>query len=117
MRVEVLYFEGNQYIGSLRAERSWLSADEIATSRYWPNTAYWCQDCGEIWARSITQAPIPLPQAWGLVHLRCPQHGAGWLVSWTDLDKADEALTRREFLVTIEGVSNECSSKYFPAGS
>ena len=115
MRATIQYFEGASYIGSRECEFDWHPEDIIAWSRHWSNTAYWCQDCGEIWARAVTQALVPLPQDWALVHNRCPKHGAGLLLLWTDLDEADEDLTRREFLATIEGVSHEHSRKYFPA--
>ena len=115
MRATVQYFEGTSYIGSREIELAYKPGDIICWSRSWPNTAYWCQDCGEIWARSVTQAEISLPQDWGLVHKRCPKHGAGLLLLWTDLEGADEDLTRREFLATIEGVLHEHSKQYFPS--
>lgn len=115
MQVVVQYFEGTRYIGAQTCERQWRGGDEIVASRYWPNTAYWCQDCGEIWARSITQSEWPLPQSWGLIHSRCPRHGAGLLLLWTDLEGADHELLTRELLATIEGVSNDHSKHYFRA--
>ena len=101
MQVTVQYFEGSAYVGSEILERLWLSSDQIATSYWWPNTAYWCGHCGEIWGWAITQATVSLPQTWAIRHRRCAKHGDGEFLSWSDLEAADPDLLRREFLLTL----------------
>ena len=99
-KVLVQYFEGEAYVGSRYADRAWQGAAYITDYPYWPHTAYFCGQCGEVWAREISQG-VGTPRGWALIHRPCVEHGGGEFLLNTDLDSADRDLLRRELLVIL----------------
>lgn len=82
----IRYFEGSSFVGSRESYCcGYAAADGTRSSAYWPNTAYFCPNCGEIWGRAVYDyqfAYQPIPQApWVVESRRCPQHGDGYFLS------------------------------------
>lgn len=79
------YFERDQYIGRREVYCcGYAPASGKSVSAYWPNLAYFCPECGEIWARGIYEygfdyQPIP-PSPWVVETRRCAEHGDGYLL-------------------------------------
>lgn len=85
----ILYFEK----GVFQGERACylpghMRASGERISCYWPNTAYFCPSCGEIWARAVFDFSFdykPLPQAAWVAEIRkCAEHGDGHLLIGQD---------------------------------
>jgi len=104
----VIYLEGSAFLG----QRSAYCCGYEGQSAFWPNTAYFCPQCGEIWARTVLDFKFdykPLPRgSWVIEHRACVPCGDGQLLIGQEsrLDACDEGLIRREFNVLIQGVSN-----------
>lgn len=96
------YFEHGAYVGSERREYRWRPGGYLTEQRYWPQTAYFCAECGEIWLRCIAQTDGYRPPGWAIRHVRCAEHGEGFLLSWADLEGADYELLTRELLATLK---------------
>jgi hypothetical protein len=82
----ILYLEGNTLIGTrLQYCCGYAKSDGSRHSAFWPNTAYFCPTCGEIWARAILQPHFnyqPIPHfSWVTENRRCPTHGDGTLLA------------------------------------
>lgn len=100
------YFEGNQFIGErLMYCCGYSPSTDVRVSAYWPNTAYFCPICGEVWAREILQhqfdyAPIP-QKPWVVETRRCAQHGDGYLLvgKESELRHCSTPLLAREALL------------------
>lgn len=84
----ILYFDRDQFVG----ERSlyccgYATASGERHSAYWPNTAYFCPHCGEIWGRAVYDfkfqySPYIRDNApWVIESRRCPSHGDGYFLS------------------------------------
>lgn len=109
----IQYFERGQFIGSRRQYSCGYSAAGVSYSAFWPNTAYFCPHCGEIWARAIYQHEFgytPLVDAtWITETRRCPEHGDGALLSayyQTHLEHCSKELLHREaLLLCIRSIS------------
>lgn len=103
----VLYFEGDQLQGSREVYCcGYASSSGERVSAYWPNTAYFCPHCGEIWGRAIFNhhfqySPIP-SSPWVIESRRCVQHGDGLFLSGydtRDFPSCSLELLRREALI------------------
>ena len=81
----VLYFERDQPVGQREQYCCGYShSNGTRVSAYWPNTAYFCPVCGEVWAREVlihhfSYSPIP-PNSWVVETRRCAEHGDGYLL-------------------------------------
>lgn len=81
----VRYFERDQFIGSRETYCcGYADSSGKRSSAYWPNTAYVCPVCGELWARAIYEHHFqyePIPQAPWIVEVRrCAEHGDGYFL-------------------------------------
>lgn len=76
------FFERDQFVGELRQYCcGYRGTGGEVRSAYWPNTAFACPTCGNIWGRSVFEfefdyAPIP-PNPWVFEIRRCRDHGDG----------------------------------------
>lgn len=100
----VRYFDSGSYVGS-REQYScgYRTASGEVHSAYWPNTAYFCPHCGEVWGREVlthrfNYSPIP-DRPWVVESRRCPKHGEGLFLTGKLLDTCSPELLRREFLI------------------
>ena len=102
----VLYFENSTLVGKRETYCCGYSNSRETVSGYWPNTAFFCPTCGEIWARAVYDHHFqyqPAPQAsWITEGRRCPQHGDGTFLSgYSDqhLSSCSTELLHREALI------------------
>ena len=82
----VLYFEGNSLAGTREAYCcGYARADGSRHSAHWPNIAFFCPTCGEIWGRAVYDHHFSYqPMAaspWTIETRRCVQHGDGYFLS------------------------------------
>lgn len=82
----ILYLEGSALVGKRESYCcGYTSANGERRSAYWPNTAYFCPVCGEIWGRAVYSFSFnyqPVPQtSWVTETRRCPNHGDGYFLS------------------------------------
>lgn len=82
----ILYFDRDQFVGQ-RASYccGYASSSGERHSSYWPNTAYFCPHCGEIWGRAVydfsfSYSPV-VSAPWTIESRRCPSHGDGYFLS------------------------------------
>lgn len=100
----LLYFEGQSFVG----QRSVFCCGYENQSAYWPNIAYFCAECGELWAKMIYDfhfTYLPIPQTkWITEGRRCVRCGNGSLLEThgIDLDTCSDNLITREFLALLE---------------
>jgi hypothetical protein len=102
----VRYLDRSRSLGTRRAYCCGLSHAGESLSAYWPNTAYFCPVCGEIWAREIYSfefdyQPIP-DQPWVVEARRCAAHGDGLLLTGKNLDQCSPEIIQREALILLE---------------
>jgi hypothetical protein len=81
----VRYFERDQYIGSRESYCcGYATSAGERHSAYWPNTAYVCPTCGELWGRAVYEyhfAYESLVHApWVVETRRCAEHGDGYFL-------------------------------------
>jgi len=105
-KVTVQYFERDVFVGERLAHSSSMAYGGGHYSSYWPNTAYFCPTCGDLWAREIYQFHFdyePLPKSSWVVEIRrCVRCGDGTFLAGQDIDKIEnEALLRRELAALI----------------
>jgi hypothetical protein len=98
----VYYYEGNRTVGSRDSYCCGVSDAEGTHSGFWPNTAYFCHKCGEVWGREVyiyTFDYQPMVDvSWAVESRRCPLHGDGQFLVGKPLDGCSADLLRREFL-------------------
>jgi len=75
-------------------------------SAYWPHTAYFCPECGEIWARmkyeyEFDYAPR-VPGRWTTEIRRCESHGDGYLLVAVPLDHCSPEILSRELNLLLK---------------
>lgn len=75
-------------------------------SAYWPHTAYFCPECGEIWARmeysyEFDYAPR-VKGRWTTEIRRCEAHGDGYLLVAQPLDHVSPELLLRELNLLLK---------------
>lgn len=104
---------GSATIYYLDQDQSLLGQREIyccgyneSRSAYWPNLAFFCPSCGNLWARAIfsfdfTYVPIP-QEAWKIFIRPCARCGDGTLLSNDSLSGASPELLTRELLALLE---------------
>lgn len=75
-------------------------------SGYWPNTAYVCPTCGQLWARAIYNFHFSyaslVPALWTTEIRNCPEHGDGFFLSGCSaeqLQHCSRELLAREVLL------------------
>lgn len=102
----ILYFDRDQFVG----ERSlyccgYATASGERHSAYWPNVAYVCPVCGELWGREVMDyhfqyAPIP-STSWVVETRRCAKHGDGYFLVGKEnyLNFCSKELLQREALL------------------
>lgn len=112
--VIISYFEGNRFIGQSRTECGTVDVAGSQYHAYWPDTAYFCPTCGELWGRCIKDfqfnyCPYYTGTRWEVETRHCVAHGDGaFLADDRFLEGTyDKALLTRELLVLIER-SNNC---------
>ena len=82
----VHYLEGNSIVGTREVYCcGYASSDGSRHSASWPNTAYFCPVCGEIWGRAVYDyhfqySPVT-PHNWVVESRRCAKHGDGLFLS------------------------------------
>ncbi len=103
----VHYFEGSALQGTrLQYCCGYAPSSGERVSAYWPNTAYFCPVCGEIWGRAVLVPSFqykPIPQTpWVVESRRCVQHGDGFFLSGyagDHLSSCSRELLKREALI------------------
>jgi hypothetical protein len=104
----VIYLENGQYVGQREQYSCGYSEASGSYSAHWPNTAYFCSHCGDIWLRAIYEHKFeykPIPQSiWAIESRRCVKHGDGTVLAGLDLDGCSEELLRRELLALLQQV-------------
>lgn len=99
--------EHNQHIGTEQVYACGYDSNGGGTthSAYWPNIAYVCEQCGQLWARRVYQFHFdykPIPSAlWVFVQRNCATCGDGLLVEELGLETASPGLIEREFLLEL----------------
>lgn len=97
------YLDGNQYLG---CRQHYCCGYNEAWSAYWPNIAYFCPSCGELWARAVYEHHFsykPIPQdGWRMEVRACIKCGDGTLLAGDFLDSASPELLTRELLALLE---------------
>lgn len=103
----VHYFEGNSLVGTREMYCcGYARSDGKRYSASWPNTAYFCPVCGEIWGRAVYDhhfqySPVT-PHNWVVESRRCVQHGDGFFLSGYGLENlpsCSRELLAREALI------------------
>lgn len=111
----VMYFEGPTFVGSREAYCCAVANGVEIASGYWPNTAFFCPTCGEIWARAVYDhhfdyAP-KIASPWMTEARRCPQHGDGTFLSGYSGDHllscSTELLHREALLLCLTNPTKE----------
>ena len=107
--VIISFFEGNAFIGQARAECGTVDVARTQYHAYWPNTAYFCPACGELWGRRVHEFkfnyhPYYQGVGWEVVSHRCPKDGGGEFLAYDRFLEGtyDKALLTRELLVLLE---------------
>lgn len=103
----ILYFEGSSFVGKRESYCcGYAKADGSRHSAYWPNTAFFCPVCGEIWGRAVYDFSFeysPLVSSpWTIESRRCPSHGDGYFLSGlgeSSLPSCSLELLKREALL------------------
>lgn len=97
------YLDGDQYLG---CRQHYCCGYSESRSAYWPNTAFFCQHCGTLWARAIYEYHFdykPIPQTpWKIELKACVKCGDGTLLNGDFLDGASPELILRELLALLE---------------
>lgn len=103
----VLYYAQGSLVGTRRTYCCSASDSGTTFSAYWPNTAYFCPHCGDIWGRSIYEfqfdyAPrVRVP--WVIESRNCLAHGDGTFLISVPLSDCDSPLLTRELLALLQG--------------
>lgn len=101
------YFDSNnRHLGHRDQYSCGYSTGKTSHSAYWPNTAYFCPECGDIWAREIFTHKFnyqPLVTNRYVVESRpCADHGDGQLLVGKPLEGVSHAILLRELtLITL----------------
>ena len=99
----VIYLDQNQSLLGSRVH--YCAGYKDGYSASWPNLAFFCSSCGELWARAIYSFEFdynPFNRLnWAVIMRRCVKCGDGTLLD-DYLDGADSALITREFLALLE---------------
>lgn len=99
----VYYYEGPLSVGSRDVYCCGASDAEESFSAHWPNIAYFCPKCGEIWGRAVyvfqfTYSPR-VDCSWVVEIRRCAKHGDGTFLVGQSLEYCTTPLLLREFLL------------------
>lgn len=101
----VTYFLGQSLVGSRESYCCGYSEAGESYSAYWPNIAYFCEICGELWGRQILTFHFDYAPrfgaTWKVRSRPCQWCGGGNFLVDEPLDGADEALLRHELRVLI----------------
>ena len=96
------YLDGDQYLG---CREVYCCGYNESNSAYWPNSAFFCPSCGELWARAIFDFSFdyrPIPRAaWKVDSRYCVKCGDGTLLE-DSLSGASPELLTRELLALLE---------------
>lgn len=97
-----LFFLGTDFIGKRTQYCCGLMDSGREYSAFWPNTAYFCSHCGEIWARRVmkfnfTYTP-KVTKRWVIRERHCATHGDGRLLD--SLIGADTALLTHDLVAS-----------------
>ena len=97
----ILYFEAEALVGR---QVVYCCGAGNGRSAYYPNLAWFCPVCGQLWARAIYDfvfryTPIPRT-AWLIASRPCVPCGDGRLLD--DLEGADHDLLTRELFALME---------------
>lgn len=104
--VRAFILENGQPTGSRIFHTSaYTSPSGEVFSIYLPNLAYFCSECGEIWAREIMQYgfiyhPYSDMPSWSVIFRPCARHGGGSLCTHPFEEYSSDIL-RREALLEI----------------
>jgi predicted RNA-binding Zn-ribbon protein involved in translation (DUF1610 family) len=101
------FLESSRFVGEIRQYCcGYASPSGERSSAYWPNIAFICPQCGELWARAVysfefTYRPIPLAR-WVVKARHCPECGDGHLIPPdTDLATVSPELLKREVFLLL----------------
>lgn len=103
----IQFFEGTRFVGEQKRYFCGANDGGESFSAYWPHTAYFCSQCGEIWGRAICQYGFDYkPRVlapWTIEQRRCVKHGDGYFLGHIpvlrpeqDLDACSPELLLRE---------------------
>jgi ribosomal protein S27AE len=109
--VTVHYFEGETYAGSRQAHVPSQNLRTGTYSKFSPNRAFFCINCGQLWGRSIYEFTFDYTpfcdMKWVMYSIKCVKCGDGQFLEHEDIEYCDKSLLTRELLALIEGVKNE----------
>src|SRR3972149_2161735 len=110
----VQFIEQGKYVGSRLSYMAGASIGGESVSGFWPHVAYFCTECGDLWARAIWSPEgkwwsyHPLPSAkWRVELSHCQKHDGGFLLQDTPSldDCSPELLQREAFLYLFQGIT------------
>lgn len=88
-------------------EDKFLGQGQCPTATKWGHpltqmhNAYYCPDCGEVWARILTDDPA---SRWYFIPRRCKRHGPPFLLQYNEEELNSSAplhIWAREFLIAM----------------
>lgn len=106
--MKVMYMERDSFIGERVMDTAGITVSDTPYTACYPNTAYFCPVCGELWGRSIysaidfTYRPYVTDSSWIVETRRCVRHGDGTFLTGLPLDNCDKELLTRELLALLE---------------
>ena len=112
----VHYFERDQPVGTRQMHCcGYLSASGQRSSGYWPNTAYFCPCCGELWGRAIYDHQYDyqpfVATSWVIETRRCAEHGDGSFLSGYNAEHlpfcSHELLKREATILCLHNLTKE----------
>jgi hypothetical protein len=102
----IYYFEHDKPAGTRKVYCGGYDDGRTVHSAYYPNEAFVCRRCGDLWARTVWQFDFvyrPVPQLpWAICARDCVKCGDGLLTD--DLEGASNDLVEREFLLELRRV-------------
>lgn len=99
------FFERDVFVGECTQYSAGVEYTGKRYSGYWPNVAYFCPCCGELWGREILTHKFkycPVPQEeWKVTERACADCGDGQFLTDRPLEQASFELLLREFQVLL----------------
>lgn len=107
----VFYSDQGIPVGERRVYCCGASDSGETFSAYWPNTAYFCPACGEIWGRAVYDfefeySPRVVGRPWVVESRRCVKHGDGTFLAGQLLEGCSSELLTRELLALLQGANH-----------
>ena len=106
--ITITYTVWGHHLGSVRHYACGFAEGGESYSAHWPSVAFFCPNCGDIWARGTVEHHFPyapkVNTPWTLETVFCALHGNGSLIPTQQLDHADEVLLKRELSLELERI-------------